>query len=259
VCGTERSRSLKPFLRHLALAPQPRYVTCTRRCQQCGRTETQLTMTTDTKLKEITVIHILESPSSEDRKADRREGYALGEMLKLSGIKYEYYDINNLSDFEESFQTLTAKIKERQADYGAVNLHISMHGNANGVGLTSGEFVSWEKFAEELKKMASVLGQITIPQVNLKFCPIGLHFSACDGVNAHKIDNFADENEALFIHVLGPNKAVAWDDSLIAFMTFYHNLLSHNIKAKDAVVRMNFASNQVDTFQIRMGKKMMLF
>jgi hypothetical protein len=29
VCGTERSRSLKPFLRHLALAPKPHYVTCT--------------------------------------------------------------------------------------------------------------------------------------------------------------------------------------------------------------------------------------
>lgn len=140
-----------------------------------------------------------------------------------------------------------------------MSIMTSMHGNANGVGLTSGEFVSWEKFAEELKKMASALGQITIPHVNLKFCPIGLHFSACDGVNAHKIDNFAGENEALFIHVLGPNKAVAWDDSLIGFMTFYHNLLSHNIKAKDAVVRMNLASNQTDTFQIRMGKKMMLF
>lgn len=221
--------------------------------------QTHLKMTRDTKLKEITVIHILESPSSADREVGRKEGFALGEMLKLSGIKYEYYDVTNLSDFEKSFETLTARIKERQADYGAVNLHISMHGNADGVALTSGEFVSWAKFADELKKMAIALGQITIPQANLKFCPIGLHFSACDGVNAHKIDNFSDQNEALFIHVLGPNKPVAWDDSLVGFMTFYHNLLSHNIKAKDAVLRMNLASNQVDTFQIRMGKKMVLF
>jgi hypothetical protein len=31
VYGTKRSRSLKPFVPHLALAPQPRYGTCTRR------------------------------------------------------------------------------------------------------------------------------------------------------------------------------------------------------------------------------------
>jgi hypothetical protein len=34
VCGTKRSRSLKPFVPHLALAPNPRYVTCTRRYAQ---------------------------------------------------------------------------------------------------------------------------------------------------------------------------------------------------------------------------------
>lgn len=211
------------------------------------------------KTKDLTVVHIFESPSIHDREEDRKEGYSLGEMLRISNINYYYYDIHDINSFSKSFELLITRTKKTQSELGAVTLHISMHGNKDGLGLTSGEFLTWEAFSEELKKFRTHLGQIKIEEpVNIKIAPIILHFSSCEGFNGHKIDEYADEDETLYLHVLGPTIQVSWNDSLIAYTTLYHNLLSHNVLANDAVVKMNAAANLKDVFKIKMGKKMFI-
>lgn len=70
----------------------------------------------------------------------------MGEMLRLSGIDYQYYDIQDAASFSNSFDLLIDRVLNSPKELGAINLHISMHGNQDGVGLTSGDFISWEAF-----------------------------------------------------------------------------------------------------------------
>lgn len=114
-------------------------------------------------------------------------------------------------------------------------------------------------FSDELKKVRSKVPPLVMPHpVNLKVNPIIINFSSCDGFHGHKINQYSEEDETLFFHTLGPVGSVRWDDSLVAFTTFYHNVLSHNVIAKESVRRMNLAANLDNIFQISMGKKMML-
>lgn len=208
------------------------------------------------KLKDLTEVHIFESPSIADLEVDRREGYSLGEMLRLSGIKYHIYHVRNIETLSASFKLLIERTKARQEELGAVTLHFSMHGNEDGVGLTSGQFVTWEALAQYLIKFKNELGTINLPN-GINYTPITLNFSVCHGAFAKKVNDYCAENESLYMHVLGSNDPIAWNDSLVSFTVFYHNTLSHNIKAIEAIKRMNFASNQENAFSITLGKKMM--
>lgn len=212
----------------------------------------------DIKLKEVTEVHIFESPSQEDRNQGRNEGASLGEMLSLSDINYALYDITDEKSLIGAFDMFISRIKKNQKSIGAAMLHISMHGNEDGLGLTSGDFVSWESLAGHLKKFRDNLGFINMPGFQIKISPIALHFSSCEGFNGCKVNDYSDEDETLFAHVIGPTESVAWSDSLVAFTTFYHNTLSHNVSAKESLAKMNIAGNLNNIFQIKMGKGMIL-
>jgi len=116
-----------------------------------------------------------------------------------------------------AFEELIRRTKAHQREIGVATLHISMHGNENGIGLTSSEFVNWADFASQLKNFSRELGTIKIPQVNLEVVPITLNFSSCYGAHANKINDFVSKDDSLFLHVLGPNQPVACEDSLLPF------------------------------------------
>ena len=130
-----------------------------------------------------------------------------------------------------------------------------MHGNEEGIGLTSGEFVSWDLLAQELIKFKNQHTLISIPN-GIHISPVALSFSSCEGYNGHKINDFSEENESLYMHIIGPITPVDWHDSLVAFSTYYHNTLNHNVGLIESIEKMNVAGNLKKIFQYKMGKGM---
>lgn len=208
----------------------------------------------DELLKDLTEVHIIESPNKIDIEIDRKEGYALGEALRLSNVKYSIYNVIDKNSFTNAINQIIEKTRDNKKYIGAVTIHISMHGNTEGLRLTSDEIISWEMFAIELVKFKDTHSLISLPDGIHKISPIALSFSSCEGYNGYKINDFSKENESLFMHIIGPIIPVSWVDSLIAFTTFYHNTLNHNIGLIESIKRMNSAANLDNVFHFRMGK-----
>lgn len=104
-------------------------------------------------------IAIIESPGSDDVKIGRAEGKALGEALRLAEIEHNYYSAANIAGFDDCLAKIAhdsrTTIKNGVPLFRMLFLHLSMHGNERGVGLTDGEFISWSELGDKLLQVAS--------------------------------------------------------------------------------------------------------
>ena len=64
------------------------------------------------EIKEITKIFIIESPSADDIKEDRKEGLALSEILRLSNIQNTYINVDNIGNFKRTLKEISTEVKK---------------------------------------------------------------------------------------------------------------------------------------------------
>ena len=184
-------------------------------------------------------IYILESPSTKDISENRREGDSLFSALKLCEINSDYLLINSIDSLIDATNKIAADVNKRQ--YGKIPvpyIHLSLHGNEDGVGLSNGNIVTWKDLRIILMKMNH----------KVKFCKyddktvsrFSLSMSACKGIHAY---NMFRTNEELnpFWTLVGPISDIEWADSLIAFIVYYHSLLYKRSFITEAVKRMNLS------------------
>lgn len=158
-------------------------------------------------------IYIVESPSAADIYDGRTEGRALCEAFKLAGIPHEYTVAVNLPKFIEALSCgedsrLVAAVNR----FGAPPVvHLSMHGNGDGVGLTDGTLLGWQHL------------QAVLAPINERL-PDGLlvTFSTCEGGSSMRMSMRKDDTKPFWATV-GSMQSVGWDDALVAFMVFFHN------------------------------------
>ncbi len=199
------------------------------------------------EIKAITKIFIIESPSTEDVKEDRKEGLALSEILRLSNIQNTYMNVDSIDNLKTTLKQISSEVKREIKKYGAITLHFSMHGNQTGIGLTNGEFIDWNNLYLILKDFNDVLGYITLPN-GKKLAPVNLHFSVCQGFCAIAIKNIGSESP--YQSLIAPTVAVNWADSIMAFATYYHNTLHKKNGSKIAVEKMNSINDFNNVFKI---------
>ena len=108
-------------------------------------------------------------------------------------------------------------------------LHISAHGNENGLVLTDGTPINW-----------STLKSVLLPINRLLRGQFVISLSSCRGFSACKMA-MGINGEIPFGAIIGPLYDIPWEESAIAFMVFY-NRLSKDKKAYEAVMAMNYAS-----------------
>lgn len=172
-------------------------------------------------------VHVVESPSSRDLLDGRTEGRVLMEALALSQIPATY---NLVTDRP----TLDTAIGERLQYALGIHqtypvLHLSLHGSNEGIALTNGCFLYWQQLREILVPINQALGGY------LLVC-----LSSCYG--EYGVLMAMHENAPLpFSALVGHPESAEWDDSAIAFMTFYHRLFK-GASASDAVEAMKLAS-----------------
>jgi hypothetical protein len=172
-------------------------------------------------------VHVVESPSSEDLLDGRTEGRVLLEALGLSNVPATYNLVTSRSTLIEA---LGYRLVEAMDSWGRFPiLHLSFHGNSNGVALTDREFISWH----DLRQLLLPINQAT--GGGLIVC-----LSSCFGASGCRMA--MHENQPLpFLALVGHPESVCLSDVAVGFVAFYHRLRK-GTTVYDAVKAMKSAS-----------------
>lgn len=171
-------------------------------------------------------VHIIESPSSNDLLNNIIEGHLLIEGLRIANIMSTY----NLAVDKSSFmEAIGERFHDAIKNYGVPFLHLSAHGNKNGLELTDKTFIKWT----ELKN-------ILLPISNALRGNLFLNISSCSGFSACSMAmNF--KKEIPFYGLVGPTGELPLADITIGFVAFYHNF-AKGASAEEAIEAMKKAS-----------------
>ncbi len=185
-------------------------------------------------------VSVVESPSSQDLLLECQEGRALQAALYQARIPCRYYLATNKNTFTSALQFIA---QQRHLAPQAIALHVSCHGNKDGIALTDEDFIAWDElrrillgFAREAKAYHEA-GKIS---------SILLCMSACSGLSAQKM---AESKERPFMSLVAPSRKVLWSDCLTSFLVFYNLFPIKNVALGEAVNAMNVAAGIADLFQ----------
>ena len=178
-------------------------------------------------LRGMVYVHLIESPSPQDLLDGRTEGAVLRESLDLAAIPNSY----NLATDRATFETaITDKIHSAMAAFDAHPLlHFSMHGSQDGLGLTSGDIITWSKLASHIRATAPLAG-----------CGLIVCMSSCYGAFARRMA-FTHESAPYFL-LFGHPGDLDWVDAAVGFTALYHRLFKGVPSLEAAVNAMREAS-----------------
>jgi hypothetical protein len=175
-------------------------------------------------------VHIIESPSNFDLLDGCSEGRLLGEALKIAEIPFEY---SLATDEETLLEAVEARTIEAVKRFKAFPIfHLSMHGNRDGIQLTSREFITWNRLREIL------LPTMRAMEGNQLIC-----MSSCGGAHAALMaqNEQLDHTQPNYWALIGHCGSPIWSDAAIAYSTFYH-LFFKGIAIQDCIEAMRIAS-----------------
>jgi hypothetical protein len=183
-------------------------------------------------------VHIVESPSPRDLLDGQTEGRQLWETMNLQKIRCSY----SLAVNQEMFlQSLNERLRRAQQMFEvAPILHLSMHGNKNGIELTDGEFIDWDGLRALIKPICEAW------QHGLLIC-----MSTCQGIYARAIAMYEEDKTPAFWAIVGSPESVSWSDSALAFGTFYAHFF-RGTPIDECVRRMRIASGH-EGFHFELG------
>lgn len=155
-------------------------------------------------------VYIIESPNNDNFFDKVFEGESLSSSLKLM-------DIESIHRFIISRENLEYALKEEVINLAIDKklrpiIHISAHGDHEGIQLTDNDEVYWNDLADLLKPLSSLLEG--------KFI---LCMSSCKGFSAFEMALTLDK-QLPFFNIVGNTQDVNWDDALVGFTSFYHIL-----------------------------------
>lgn len=175
-------------------------------------------------------VHFIESPRPDDILDGRTEGRALVESLQLASITVEYNLAVTGSAFRSCLdQRLVVAWKKHVDQLLKPIIHLSCHGNRDGISLTDGEFIAWPD-----------LRPLLLPALNAMNGGLLLCMSSCGGAYAGTMAMDEDSNKP-FWNLVGPQDSVSWPDAAVGFASFYH-LFFKEVPISDCVKGMNTAS-----------------
>ena len=165
------------------------------------------------------------------------EGQALSKMLDIAGIDHKVqpvFDRHTLTAAIHDFASIAASSSTFPV------LHIAVHGDDQGIGLTSKEHVTWRD-----------LYQLLTPVHAVRFGAFLLCMSSCHGLAAITIA--AVNIYVPLFGVIGTQQRLSFADAAIGFAALYH-LLNKGHKIPDAVNGMKNAAGN-PSFQFVQGSE----
>lgn len=177
-------------------------------------------------------VYIVESPSAPDLYHSRSEGARLAETLKLDHITcITRTAINKEAFLAALYVGLPEAMKECEGLHPI--LHLSLHGSAKGVQLSSGDVIDWNELRELLVPINRSLAEDLI-----------LCMSACEGYNACRMAMRDGDEPHPYLVMVGNHGSPTWSDTAVAYLTFYH-LLAKGHTINEAVDAMGVSSGDL--------------
>lgn len=174
-------------------------------------------------------VYIIESPSAPDLYHGRSEGGIIEKALNLHSIPC----VTRVAISREAFiAAIKVGLSEEMKNFQGLLpiVHISAHGEANGLELSNGENITWPELGKFLLPINKAL------KGNLFVC-----MSSCEGFSACRMAMKTNSNEYPFFAVIGNTNTPTWSDTAIAYTSFYH-LIAKGEYVMEAVKAMRVAS-----------------
>lgn len=125
-------------------------------------------------------------------------------------------------------------------------LHISCHGNEDGIAFTNGDVITWHELKTHLTDLTKRLHLFRPDEVSAA-C-MTLCMSSCCGLYARAM---ADDKYAVPFHALvGCKSNIEWTDSITAYNTFYHQVITKERSVPRAINAINEASLSKEIFEL---------
>ena len=178
-------------------------------------------------------VYVIESPSAPDLYHKRSESEMIKKALSLHGI----HCVTRLTISKESFEAaIKIGLPEEMKFFSGLTpvLHISAHGEQNGLQLSNADEITWHELKNLLLPINKALNG------GLLLC-----MSSCKGFSACRMAMNSNNDAHPFFAVIGNTKEPTWSDTAIAYSSFYH-LIAKGEYIIDAVEAMRKASGNKD-------------
>lgn len=157
-------------------------------------------------------IYVLEGLKSTERKTGKElyDDLLRWKSMQITGLTAEYVPLQNKQDFIDAFKTIKNDV-DKNGIYPVV--HLELHGNKNGLGTPSGEFVTWSE-------IYNLLIAINIETNNNVFLTLGV----CMG--GYLMQEIKVDRECPFWGFVGSFDTLYNSDIIIRYTEFYTELFS---------------------------------
>jgi hypothetical protein len=173
-------------------------------------------------------VYVIESPSDVDLLDGRSEGRVLCQALKLAGIPHWYSLVTSPKTFEMSLQERLVQSLKAHPNMLPI-LHFSMHGNNEGIQISSGDFLSWTQLRHAIAPLNNQMNGSLL-----------ISMSSCMGGSGCRMA-MHDEKSPSFWALVGNSGEALWSDAAVAYVTFYH-LFFKGVAIDECVAAMRKAS-----------------
>lgn len=178
-------------------------------------------------------VFVIESPSAVDLYHGRSEGDLIRQAVELNSILCIRKIAITLHAFVACLKIGLSEAMSAHPGFMPV-LHISAHGDKNGIQLSDGHIVDWESLREYLHPINRALGG------SLIVC-----MSSCEGYMGVRMAMYPEDHEFPYYALIGCSSKPTWAETAVAFATLYHQLC-----------RGEYISDCVDAMRVASGNQM---
>lgn len=144
-------------------------------------------------------------------------------------LENDFFDINNKEEFFKTLNKITFKAKTENKFYF---LHFEIHGNAHGIELKNGDFITWKLLLEPLRELNILYRN-----------KLSVYLAVCEGNSLIRaIDPLG---RSPFAFILGSFFKIYDSDILNSFEKFY-TIFFENFKIAEAFEEMKKVSSKSD-------------
>jgi len=170
----------------------------------------------------------------------RSEGDIVRQAVELNGIECVVKTAISMEAFDACLKIGMKEAMERLPGHIPL-LHISAHGDGNGIQLSNGHNLTWRELGAHFRPINKALGG------TLVVC-----MSSCEGYSGIQMAMDAVDPDLPFLALIGTPQKPTWSETAVAYATFYHQL-SRGEHITSAVTAMQVASGN-DTFWVQYGE-----
>lgn len=157
-------------------------------------------------------VFVIESPSAVDLYHRRSEGEIIRQAVELNGICCTVKTAISNEAFNACLKIGLSDAMNQMAGFIPL-LHISAHGNAEGIQLSDGYTMQWAELKDHLRPVNQALGG------TLVVC-----MSSCEGYAGIRMAMQSNETDLPYFALIGCGTTPTWSETAVGYATLYHQL-----------------------------------